>query len=131
MNDRQVATTAEVPPAISRRLSHWHFLWQLHGTLHYGLGILGVISSTIGTMTSPPYSRVTAGISAVCLAVIGFLQPQRQYLTFVRAWRHLEAASLRYRHGLETIESLLRAMERGEAMITETEKPLSGKKTAI
>ena len=38
------AEPATLPRDVARRLSHWHFLWQFHGTLHYVLGIIGVIA---------------------------------------------------------------------------------------
>lgn len=55
-------------------------------------------------------------------ALIGFVQPERRYLKFVRAWRVLDVAVLKFKLGLIGIKELADALERGEALISEFEE---------
>lgn len=53
--------------------------------------------------------------------MLGFTQPDRKYVKFVRAWRILDVAALHYRYGKITLDELLEAVEHGEQTITNFE----------
>ncbi len=74
-------------------------------------------------------SRYLSVISAVCIALLGFTQPEKKYIKFVRAWRILDIAAMRYRYKIIHIVSLFDALERGEQSITEFEQEISSKGT--
>ncbi|MGX9727322.1 MAG: hypothetical protein ACTFAK_08375 [Candidatus Electronema sp. VV] len=57
--------------------------------------------------------------------MLGFTQPEKKYIKFVRAWRILDIAAMRYRYKLIPIDSLFDALERGEQSITEFEQEIS------
>ena len=112
----------ELPVEISQRLGAWQRLWWRSAASHYALGILGVTCSAIATTNIKYVTQTAAVIAAVCFAVIGFVNPQRRYSKFVRAWRILDSEVDRYRYLGGTIESLFAAKERGEEIITEVEQ---------
>jgi hypothetical protein len=58
-------------------------------------------------------------LSSVCIAVIGFTNPQRRANGYVAAWRIVGTGLLRYEAGESTLADLISAIERGEAHIGE------------
>jgi len=89
-----------LPEDVANRLKAWHGLWRWSAAYHYIFGILGVAASSLAAVNfGPSYatnSKVLAAIAAVCLAVLGFDQPDRHYQKFVRAWRALDSVTLKY-----------------------------------
>lgn len=112
----------EPPSDIVGRLKAWHGLWWWSAVYHYALGVLGVACSAVAATDVPHVRQAAATLAAVCFAVIGFVNPQRRYLKFVRAWRTLDSACRRFRHSNLPIEYLLDAVDRGEQIITEIEQ---------
>jgi hypothetical protein len=107
----------QLPEHVERRLKTWLFYYKIANRMHYLVGIIGVGASSLGGALGQPYSPYLAAIAALCLAVLGFVQPDRKYLKFVRAWRILDVAAGRYQAGLISIEQLYDALERGEQAI--------------
>ena len=112
-------STRPIPTEIAERLSTWHKRWLISVCMHYTFGILGVGASALAAASY--YQEIFAVVAAVSIAIIGFVQPERRYLKFVRAWRHLDGATLRYRYGRADINELLDAVRDGEAILTEVE----------
>ena len=119
MDSKQTAANS-IPPEILQRLHAWLWLFKLANRAHYIVGIVGVASSALAASAIfyPVWCSVT---SAICLATLGFAQPQRVYLKFVRAWRILDIAALRYRYGNLNQAELFAALVQAEAAISESE----------
>jgi hypothetical protein len=125
--NHQVSPLKEYPAEVKSRLNCWHKLYRRANITHYSVGIIGVAASTLAAVDIGEASRFLAAISAVCIAILGFAKPERKYIKFVRAWRTLDAAALRYRYGKTNLDALFNAMEQGERCIAEFEQDLSGK----
>jgi len=127
MND-QNSTPKNFPDEVESRLNCWHKLYRRANVTHYMVGILGVAASALAAAVDiGEASRLLAAISAVCIAILGFVRPERKFIKFVRAWRTLDAAAMRYRYGKVDLDYLFNAMERGEQIISEFEQELSSK----
>jgi hypothetical protein len=127
----EVNSPIDVPEEVQARVKAWHTLFMRATYSHYAFGILGVAASAISAATDGGISKALAAVSAICIAVLGFAQPDRKYVKFVRAWRILDVAALRYRYGKITLDELLEAVEHGEQTITDFEQDMKPKqKTA-
>lgn len=112
----------DVPDDVSKRHLAWMIYWKRAVTTHYVIGILGVTASCIAATGFEYFSQAAAIVSAFCIGVLGFVQPERKYLKFVRAWRRLDSSVMLFRFGKIEIDDLLQAVEDGESIITEVEK---------
>jgi hypothetical protein len=110
-----------LPPDVDRRLAFWHGLWSRSARYHYFFGVVSVGASVISTSLDGGPAKVFSIIAAIATALIGFMHPERRYMKFVRAWRVLDVAAMRYRHGLSDKAALIDAVERGEALIADFE----------
>ena len=126
MNNRH-STLKDYPDEVKSRLNCWYKLYRRANYSHYIVGIIGVAASALAAIDIGEASRFLAAISAVCIAILGFVKPERKFIKFVRAWRTLDAAAMRYRYGKADLDSLLNAMEQGERYIAEFEQDLSAK----
>ena len=88
----------DVPADIEARLRAWQKYFKTSSWSHYAVGIIGVAASAFSAATDGSLAKVLAAVSATCVAILGFAQPDRKYLKFARAWRILSVAALRYRH---------------------------------
>jgi hypothetical protein len=107
----------DVPECIALRLKEWNKWFTIHNRCYYTLGILGVLSSSIAALTIQYLSPFCAVISTVAFGVLGFVQPSKQYVRYVAAWRILDAAVSKYRFGFISLAELIQAQERGEEII--------------
>lgn len=129
MND--FSTPRELPAEISERLTEWHQILKRASIYHYTLGICGVTASALAAAFDGSVSKLLAAASAACIAALGFAKPERRYLKFVRAWRVLDSAAMRYRYHKLSDTELLNAVEQGERMITEFELETLRPKPAV
>jgi hypothetical protein len=120
-DDAQVA----LPRDVDQRLTFWHGLWRRSSMYHYFFGVISVAASVISTSTEGTAAKVCSIVAAVATSLIGFMHPERRYLKFVGAWRVLDLAAMRYRHGLIDKAALIDAVEKGEACIAEFEDKYS------
>lgn len=111
-----------IPEVIAKRLTSWEKLWTQSAKIHYFFGILSVGASAVAAAVGGDWARGFSAVAAVLTAVIGFVQPERRYLKFVRAWRVLDSAVIKFRLGQAGIKELIEAVDRGEALITEFEE---------
>jgi hypothetical protein len=109
-----------IPDDIASKLKAWRFLWNGSSRMHYVCGGLSVLASAIAA-TGGDYAKYFSVAAACLTALIGFVRPQHAYFKFVRAWRVLDIAALRYKHSLIEIDDLISAVERGEKLISEFE----------
>lgn len=116
-----LAPPRELPADVAERLGFWHGLWRRSIQYHYVFGVTSVAASVISTSLEGGPAKAFSIIAAVGTALIGFMHPERRYLKFVRAWRVLDVAAMRYRHGLIDRATLIAAVERGESLIAEVE----------
>ena len=119
--DEQKKYPKKVPDEIEARLNAWYRMFNFASRTHYVVGVLGVACSALAASNVVDASQILAAISAVCIAILGFAQPEKKYLKFVRAWRVLDAAVLKYKYGKIDLDALLEKLERGEQLITEVE----------
>ncbi len=111
----------ELPTDVASRLKAWKILWKSWAIGHYALGGASVAASAFASSTEGSNAKYLAASAAVLTALIGFMQSERRYFKFVRAWRVLDVAALRYKLGQLGEKELVDAVERGEALITEFE----------
>jgi hypothetical protein len=121
-DDAQVA----LPKDVDDRLTFWNGLWHRSSMYHYFFGVVSVAASVISTSTDGNAAKACSIVAAIATSMIGFMHPERRYLKFVRAWRVLDLAAMRYRHGLIDKAALIDAVEKGEACIAEFEEKYNG-----
>ena len=125
MNEQQV------PKEVSSRLNGWFITFWIFTICHYVIGIGGVFASTMvaDNSTSPETTKIFGIISALCIAFIGFIQPDQKYRKFVIAWRILDEKVNLYKHGIITINELIEGMAIAEKTLDQIERE-AGKQTA-
>ena len=118
--------TVGLPKDVGERLAYWHGLWKRSAQYHYLFGVGSVAASVISTSLEGGQAKSFSIIAAIATALIGFMHPERRYMKFVRAWRVLDVAAIRYEHGLINRAALIDALERGESLIAEFEDKYDG-----
>lgn len=98
----QVSSQPALPSEIADRLRDWKWLWKWSNVSQLVFGGLSVLRSALAA-TGMPGSQCLAAIVAVMTALIGFAGLERRYYKFVRAWRVLDVAAIRYRYGLTDV----------------------------
>jgi hypothetical protein len=116
-------TKPQIPDYIAKRYSAWQGLWRFATQEYYLIGILSVVCSSIAAtgQGGPGTSQGFAAAAAILTAAMGFLQPRRNYLKFVKAWRILDLAIMRFKAGLADESDLIDAVAAGEALLTRIE----------
>ena len=112
----------KVPEAISLRHASWSRICTRLSVAQYMVGIVGVACGALAAAVGGDYGRYLAAASGVCTAGLGFSRPEQRYLRFIRAWRVLDLAIMKFRLGKADLDALLAAVERGEALLTESQE---------
>jgi hypothetical protein len=120
--EEQEITPRNVPKEIEERVAAWYRMFNFASRSHYVVGVLGVACSALAAADIFDISQFLAALSAVCIAILGFAQPERKYMKFARAWRVLDAAALKYKYRKIDLETLLDTVDRGEQMLTDFEQ---------
>lgn len=120
--ENQEKPTPTVPGAVAERLARWRTISSCAAAGRIWIGICGITASVLATAIQSPYARYAAAVSTVCFGVSAFASFEKVYFRYARAWRVLDAAILRFRYGNASLDFLLRAVERGEAMLQELEE---------
>jgi hypothetical protein len=111
-----------VPPQVSQLLETWVQKRQLYNFTHYSVGIVGLFASVAaGSGLFSPYASIFAFISTLCIAVLAFSNPRKEYGKFARAGRVLHMAVLRYQLREIELRDLINAVEQGEKIIEKAE----------
>jgi hypothetical protein len=97
-------------------------LWTRSISYHYFFGVISVGASVISTSLDGTPAKIFSIVAAIATAMIGFIHPERRYLKFVAAWRVLDVAAMRYRHGLSEKSELIAAVEQGHTVIANFEE---------
>ena len=121
MSENSEATRA-IPEEIVKRVSSWSRMFNFASRTHYIVGIVGVGCSAMAAADLFSRSQILAAISAVCIAILGFAQPERKYMKFVRSWRLLDTAALKYKYGRIELDELLATLDRSEQLLSEIEQ---------
>ena len=117
----------EVPLAVKKRLKGWFSTFWIFTICHYLFGIGGVLASTIVAATANSNqndntAKIAGVISAICMAIIGFVKPEEKYRKHVIAWRILDAKVNLYRHGYITLKELIEGMNIAEKTLDQLER---------
>jgi hypothetical protein len=110
-----------LPTDVNERLKYWRGKWYESAQVHYFCGVVSVGASVISTSLDGGPAKAFSILAAISTALIGFVHPERRYVKFVRAWRVLDLAAMRYRHGLLDKAKLIEAVGQGEALLAEFE----------
>ena len=111
----------DLPPEVEQRVREWRGLWRRAAFYHWALGLGGIVVSALAAAKPTSEYSIFGILAAICFALMTFANPRAAYQKFVRAWRTLDLACLRYRVGQLDLPDLVAAVERGEAIITEHE----------
>jgi hypothetical protein len=122
----EAETSRSLPDEVTKKHKAWYRLWNWSAKLHYALGGLSVLASAMAA-TGGEKAPYLSALAALLTALIGFIHPERRYLKFVRAWRILDIAALRYKLRLIEVKELVEAVERGEKIISDFEDNLDNK----
>lgn len=109
----------KLPSKLVNRLKSWERTHRLYFILHYFIGIVGVLASTLASSKLFWNPQILSIISTVCIAVLAFVRPEREHIRFWQAWKTLDSAVIRYESGLVNLEEVVDALDRGEAGILE------------
>jgi len=114
----------DVPKEILEQLRKWRVNWFFANFSHYIVGIVGILCSTIAATSFDPFpffTNIAGVVSAVCFGILGFAKPKENYNKFVRAWRKLDAAKLKYKYGEINITELLDTVDSCHSLMNEIE----------
>ena len=116
----------DVPKEIVERSKAWRFYFGFWYAVHYTLGVVAILSSlTVAYLAFAVQGRaLIAGFSlvaAICTALNYFLFPYRNAQGYVKAWRQITSAMIKYRTDPNTDVGILhRAIDEGESKIAKT-----------
>ena len=95
-------TQCELPTSTGRLIGLWKAYSRFWGTLHYILGVTGMVSAIniasrpSWVVQSPLGLELSAYVAAITMVAMTFLVPPKQARTHVAAWRVLGDAVRRY-----------------------------------
>ena len=119
---QMLTSPRNVPSDILERLTDWNKSFLKFQRFNYGLGSVGLLASLL-TIAFPQYGQYLAIISGACFGLLGYVNPRNQYTKYVKAWRILSDATMRWKYEESfTLKELLNAVRRGESIITEFEE---------
>jgi hypothetical protein len=111
-----------VPNEVSQVLQAWLQRRRLYNFVHYSVGVVGLVASVAaGSGLLSALSSMFAFMSTVCIAILAFSNPRKEYGKFARASRVLHMAVLRYQLRQIDLNDLLNAVEQGEKIIEKAE----------
>jgi hypothetical protein len=113
----------DVASSIRRRHDAWFLYFGLWNAVFWCCGIIGVGSSVLAASdkVSGPWAPYYAVVSSLCFAVIGFANPQRRASGYIRAWRVVGSAVLRFDTGQISLPQLIDIVDQGESAISEAD----------
>jgi hypothetical protein len=125
--EMETGAKRDVPEAFGRKRRWWLRLFVLWRVLHYSFGVICTLGAIyIASLPGDPrvstQKAVAALVTGGCAALMTLLRTSESGKAFNRAWRLLETACLRYAHDESvTVEALVEAVAKGEAMIAEVD----------
>jgi len=117
------AHASEVPKFAADKVDAWSLRYHIWAALHYGLGLLSVVLSTVAVYLKRASVEVKSSLSiaaAVAAAILTFLNPSLHAQAFHRAWTDLEYKVREYRVSPSAApKDLVEAIEGGERTVRE------------
>lgn len=86
-------------PRIENTLRDWKLVAWANGTLHYVVGIAGLILAPLASSAIIEDANLKQGLgiaAGLCIALVTFLQPRETSLKFWNSYRDLKTAQLKY-----------------------------------
>jgi hypothetical protein len=117
----------EVIKQLDRKVSFWFNLHIWYKFIHWTIGLVGVTMSTLAASSaiSRNAASVLSVVAAVCFAIMGFVNPQKQAALYIRAYRMLEPAIREYSFSDLTLTQLLKIHKRAEELLNDNEQTAS------
>ena len=123
MDENKNIEEQKIPVAVQSRLNGWFYAFWGFTICHYLFGIGGVIASCLAASTTDKTTQQVAGvIGAMCVSIIGFVQPDRRFRQYVTAWRLLDNKVNLFRYNLITPKQLIDTMDLSEKIIGQFEE---------
>lgn len=114
-----------IPDDVNHLYKSWVFYRRTWWALHYFIGISGVIAAITSANKpqflegSPAILNSISWFSAVCVAVLTFLEPKKRARAYAAAWRILHKAIGVHKHGHSANQvDLYEAISQGEDIIS-------------
>lgn len=113
----------ELVKELQRKAENWMRWYNFCGWIYWFLGAASVAFSTLGAsdVVEAKFRTSFALLSAICLGVIGFANPQKKAAKFIGAFRLLEPSVRAYKYGVLTKAELLVKDKEAENMLNEGE----------
>jgi len=118
-------TEHPIPPDVERIYKSWVLFRRSWWLCHYFIGIVGVLAA-ITVANKPQFLQNLplllngiAWLSAVCVALLTFLEPKKRARAYTAAWRILHKAIGTFRHSAipQDPAMLFEAIAHGEELI--------------
>ncbi len=117
--------TNPIPPHVERIYTSWNFFRKLWWFYHYLIGVVGVVAAiTVANKPQvleeiPVLLNSIAWLSALCVALLTFLEPKKRARAYTAAWRLLHKEIGKFQHGAssENPATLFEAVSQGEEFI--------------
>ncbi|WP_162056196.1 hypothetical protein [Pontibacter pamirensis] len=115
------AADLELVKELQRKANNWMRWYNFSGWVYWILGAASVAFSTLGAsdVFEQQFSTVFALLSAICLGIIGFANPQKKAAKFIGAYRLLEPSVRSYKYGVLPKADLLVKDKEAENMLNE------------
>ncbi|KAA5547816.1 hypothetical protein [Adhaeribacter rhizoryzae] len=108
---------------LQKKADNWMGWYNFCGWIYWFLGAASVAFSTLGAsdVVEAKFRTSFALLSAICLGVIGFANPQKKAAKFIGAFRLLEPSVRAYKYGVLSKADLLIKDREAENMLNEGE----------
>lgn len=108
------------------RLTTWKRMYLLWTSFHYGLNsgaitatvLGGVLGTVLGYDEHRPLFAILNIAAVLLVFMVAFSAPGRQARAYIEAWRDLSSEFTAYKAGRSSVDSVLGAIRRGEAIIS-------------
>ena len=114
---------AELVKELQNKTNIWMRWYNFTGWIYWILGAASVAFSTLGAsdVVEAKFRTSFALLSAICLGIIGFANPQKKAAKFIGAFRLLEPSVRAYKYGVLSKADLLIKDKEAENMLNEGE----------
>ncbi len=105
------------------KADRWLDLSVKYQYVHWTIGTIGVLASALSAsnLGGSVCAKICSVLSAVCIGVLGFLNPQKKSAQFLAAFRKLEPAIKTYRYADNDIKKVLAAHEQAEQGLNDSD----------
>ncbi len=120
----------EVSRAIQSSIKNWYAWYMVVGVVHYTIGIIGLLAATLvasgSTFLTSQQTAIAGIVSAICIGVVGFVQPGAKANVFFQGYVELRRAMVKYEldkdvDAAKAGEELYNALGRGYEIIKQVQ----------